>query len=231
MDEFDPIEQGRRYVLGETPTHYGVWDKQAGTELIEEFPLTDEGFELAAERFNELKRHERTARGSLLYLLWFAILIGVLTMVAGGVMELLGQVFAVELFLTGPLAFSLYNIGNSVALGGLALLLGLTLIRREVRRRAAPDEALVPETDSGTTRSILWWIMLAALGIWVLSTIASELLFPADFGFGGRIPSRASRISMTVESLAFRIWVGLLAIWWGRRLLSRGERGKAEVAG
>lgn len=233
MDDFEPIEQGRRYVFGETDSFYGVWDRQAGTGLLEQFPLTDEGFERAAARLDSLKRRDRRDRGVLLYALWWVIVGGAVAMVFGGVLELLQHGLGSDFLLGSVLSFTIGNLGYNVAIGGLVLLVALTLIRRETRRRAVPAngsaEPIEAGPATGSSSSFLWWTLVIALGVWVLSAIATQLFFPLDFGFGD-MPSMASRVGGTVESLAFRVWVAALAIWWARRLLSQNTAEDREAA-
>jgi hypothetical protein len=221
VQDFQPIEQRGRFAFGETDTFYGVWDRRAGTVLVEQFPLTDEGFERASALFDQLKRRDRSERGVLLYVLWSVMVLGALTMIAGSAMELVGHVFGVEAFLGTLLPYSLSTLGYTVTLGGLALLAGLTLVRRETRRRLATSPAAIDTADPSQKErpGILWWVLVVSLGVWVGSSIATQFVFPQEFT--GRAPRTATLISMTVESFAFRVWVATLAIWWGRRLLSR----------
>lgn len=231
MDDFDLIEQSSRYVFGETDSFYGVWDRQAGTELLERFSLTDEGFERASQRYDELRRRDRSDRGGLLYVLWWVMVVGALAMVAGSAMEFAGHVFGVEAFLVNLLPYALGTLSYTVTLGGLALLIGLALVGRETRTRlASSPEAIETATASGEGRSgILWWVLIVSLGVWVASSIATQLIFPQEFS--GRAPSTATLVSMTVESFAFRVWVAALAIWWGRRLLARDQVQADQAAG
>lgn len=233
VNDFDPIEQSPRYILGETHSSYGVWDKRGGTELVEEFPLTDQGFERALDRYSDLKRWHRAERGFLLYALWLVILLGVLMSVVGGVLEILAFAFEFESLVATNLVFTFSSIAYNVMIGGLALLGGLTLIRRETRRRADPTsevpELMAPEPLTVSASSFIWWILVIALGVWILSSIATQFLYPLQFDFGDR-PGNASRMAMTVESLAFRVWVGALAIIWARWLLAPRMTGQAEAA-
>ncbi|MGH2711735.1 MAG: hypothetical protein ACRDH9_11090, partial [Actinomycetota bacterium] len=131
----------------------------------------------------------------------------------------------VELFLASTLPYALTLIGYNVALGGLVLLVGLTLIRREVRRRG---EMLATSLITGTVARALWRAMLVGLAVWIVSAIGTQI-FPFD-PFEQE-PSTASRVVTAVESLSFRVWVAALAIWWGRRLLRRQPPEAQQVDG
>ena len=230
--DFDPIERSRRYVLGETNTFYGVWDTQAGPELVEQFPLTDEGFEQAVDRYHEMKRRDRTERGAWSSALWLLILVGVLIMVVGGVMEILAFGSELESLAATNLAFIISTMGFNVMLGGLALLVGLVLIRREALRDRGVSGAqpIDAHLATGTSWPFLAWVLVIAAAVWVLSAVATQFLFPPELGFGDG-PGTASRMASTVESLAFRVWVAALAVIWARQLLSsRMGGGKAEAA-
>jgi hypothetical protein len=231
VDDFEPIEQGSRYVFGETDSFYGVWDKQAGTELVEQYPLTDEGFEQASARFDELKGKNRVERGTLLYALLIVMVLGAISMVLGAVLEtIVADFFEVDFLLGSRFAYALSLIGYNLTIGGLALLVGLTLIRRETRLRAASVAASTePPSGPTTGSSVMWGVLLVALGVWIASSITTQLLFRMDFG-SGEVPGTAERVAATVESLAFRVWVGALAIWWGRRLLLLGTGDARQAA-
>jgi hypothetical protein len=228
VDDIAPIEESKRYVFGETDSFYGVWDRQAGMQLVGQFPLTDQGFERAADRYTELKRRDRAGRGLLLSALWWVILLGVSMMVVGGVLEMLGLAFDFEFLVVTNFAFSLSSIGYNVTIGGLALLIGRSVIRREVRTQE--NEASRPLLTAGV--GILWWAMIGGIVIWLLSTVATHVVFqyrgPPFIGAG---PDTGAVVAATIEALAFRVWVGALAIIWARWLLSPRVAGRPEAAG
>ena len=58
--EIEVIDATRHHVLGVRSDYYGIWDKRATGEPLRRFPLTDEGFEQAEARFDELKRGGRS---------------------------------------------------------------------------------------------------------------------------------------------------------------------------
>jgi RHS repeat-associated protein len=63
---YERIDTSRRYVLGEVSEGdwegFGIWDRLVGNRLVERFPPTEEGIDLALERFNELKWKDRRER-------------------------------------------------------------------------------------------------------------------------------------------------------------------------
>jgi hypothetical protein len=85
------IVTSRRYVLGEVPDGYGIWDSLAGNELVERFPLTEDGLDIAMERFDELKRRDRRDR-------WNPYRMALIATVAGASLWLLAGTLATVVF-------------------------------------------------------------------------------------------------------------------------------------
>ena len=239
MADFDPIEQSRRYVLGETDSFYGVWDAQGAAGLIEQFPLTEEGFDRAAARFHELQRRDRWERGVLFHSLWFVMLAGAVAWIVGGVLQALMSTSA---FLEPGshvwfgLSEVLSSFGYTASVGGLVLLVGLILIRGESRSRSGSSgeppssEAAVPRWELMLSR-----ILFVALGLWVASVIVTRLIFPEPSFFEippfDRPPRTGFLISRMLESLAFRVWVAalvFLGVAWSRRAASSAGAATAE---
>lgn len=217
MADFESIERSSRYVFGETESYYGVWDKRGGTELLERFPLTDEGFEQATARFDKLKRRDRRERGVFLYVLWFVMLAGALAWIMGGLLQAWvffdpGSFFA--------LAQALSTIGYTVAIGSLVLLGGLILIRRETGRRVAwPKGSAEPGSRLSGWDNLARGILLVTLAVWVVSAAVTRVFFPQPYIFD-EPPETGFIVATAVESLAFRIWVAalvILAVTWLRR--------------
>jgi hypothetical protein len=233
VPDFDPIKQTSRFVLGETESAYGVWDKRAGTELVEDFPLTDEGFEQAAARFDELKRRDRSERGIYLYVLWAMMLAGAALGLVAGILEGIGAVFPDVL---GPnlftISFAVGSLGYRMAVGGLALLAGLALLRRLRLRSVEPSDAGEQISGWSAWQGVARWILTIALAVWVAGAVVTNLVFEPPFTpFGpGGVVDRAAVIAVAVESLAFRVWVTtltLLAVASMRRLLAMGSAGSS----
>jgi hypothetical protein len=140
------------------------------------------------------------------------------------------------------LAFFADSWAYRLALGGLILLGALFLVRVERRARGPADAITLrsfirlrdqPESSSGPFEAILRWALIVGLAVWILSTVATEVLFvDPESAFiipGEPVTQRFSSgfiVSRLVQGLAFRVWVAalvLLIVRWGRRL-SQPER-------
>lgn len=81
---YEVLGTSRRYVLGEIPEGYGIWDSLAGNQLVERFPLTEDGLDLAMERFDELKGRDRREGWNLFRVVWIATVTGVVLWLVAG---------------------------------------------------------------------------------------------------------------------------------------------------
>ena len=222
MADYEPIEQTRRYVLGETDSFYGVWDAQAGSEPLEEFPLTQEGFEGAEARFRELKRADRRERGVLTKALWIAMFVGAVAWILSGlVIVLLGVVIDIDTPIISNVAFWLDALGFRLFVSSLALILGWVLLRRR-----SPHIAMIGsgEQQVAGVRLRRWEgslekVLIVALAVWILTSIWTNLFFRPPFAFDST-QDPAWRVASTIDSVALRTWVAsvvLLAISWAQR--------------
>lgn len=235
--DYEPIEQSRRYVLGETDSFYGVWDAQTAPDLIEQFPLTEEGFDRAAARYHELKRRDRWERGVMFHALWFVMLAGAIAWIVGGALQAL--MITSVFFEPGSegwfgLSELLSSVGYAATIGGLVLLAGLALIRRESHSRS-DSSGEPPSLMAGVPRweAVLSWVLFVSLGLWVAFVI--RLFFPEPSFFDvppiDGPPRDGFVVSRTIESLAFRVWVAslvVLGVSWTRRLVSSGGAAPTE---
>lgn len=235
---YDVIESHGRYVLGETENAYGIWDRSAVTGPIERFPVTEEGFERAWERFGELKRLDRRERGVLTRVLWASSLVGVVLWLLAGT---LGALIAITRTLTDELlldqvVFVVDALGFRLALGSLLVLAVMKLVgwqRRPSSPSSAPSgsEASPASPEVGRSARFLGWALTFGLIVWIVSSVATEWLFRFDIQTFGQEPSRASIAAEVTAAFAFRVWVAafvLLAVLWGKRVLR--PRGSARLA-
>lgn len=234
MADFDPIEQTSRYVFGETDSFYGVWDKQAATELLERFPLTEEGFEQASQRYDELKRRDRHERGIWISIVWGLMVAGFIISIVTGVLDGIYYLLDDPGSFPFELSAAFGSLGFRLAVGGLSLLAGIELVRR--LRRPTDDVAadMTPATPLSWERAAVL-IFFLAIAVWVASALAL-VVFPERFFLGPdtfRVPR--GRIGVTlasIESVAFRIWVAMfavLALVWARRWSSRSTAGANQI--
>lgn len=239
MPDFEVIAKGRRYVLGEGPDYFGIWDAQAEDQVVERFPPTEEGFELARRRFGQLKRHDRLGRvASYRVLVTTAVVVAVLWVLIGIFVSPIGLLFdssgAFEVLLTADVV--LFRL----AIGALILLAMLLLLRwqrgaqepKDLQARA-PSEAFSGLT--GTWDTVLGWTLVTSLTVWILSAFATHIIFflapeTASVSGGGLVtifekkPTTALKVASLFQDVAFRVWVAafvLLLIRWGRVWLSR----------
>jgi hypothetical protein len=209
-------------VLGEAPDGYGIWDSLAGNELVERFPLTEEGIDRALERFDELKRRDRRERWNLFRVAWIAT-------VAGAVVWLLAGTLATLFFTFGTgqpgpwiagVLFGLDALGYRLAVGSLVVLTVLLLLQRVPGTRShLPSVAgSLEEPQSRGWDLVLRTGLVAGLAVWTFSAIATEALFRVVLGPN---PSRAAIASQLASTLAFRTWVAALVLLVIRRLRLR----------
>ena len=230
VPDFVPILKSRRYVFGETDSFYGVWDRRAEAQPLEEFPLTPEGFELAEARFHGLKRRDRHETGVLHRASWGVLLGGLVVSFATGLTGL-WHLFVDSTPATAKFfqfSYALGALGQRMAFGGLMALAGLTLVQRQALAREEASEPPRQDAELPGWEYVARWAMIAALSIWIASTFVTHLLYrpPAlTFTFDPP-PETAVIVAYTVESFAFRIWVAafmLLLVAWGRSLLLRRD--------
>jgi hypothetical protein len=219
MDEPEIVSSSPRYVLAIGQDSYLLLDRRAMEEPVATFPLTDEGFEAAEERFAELKRLDRRERlipkGA-----WLGVLIGVALWVLGGLaFVILGGPFPIEVDPTiAGIAYVLDSVGFRTATGGLILLASILLLRWEGRQaadgtvvqRAEPAAQAEPPESQNVWDAVSSWALGIGLVLWILLAAATGALSPFGPGYLPlpNEPSRLSIVIAVVESLAFRIWVG-----------------------
>lgn len=212
---YDVIESSHRYVLGEIPTGYGIWDRQAGNALVERFPLTEEGIELALDRFAELKRTDRRERWNLPRVVRIATISGASIWLVAGTLAAL--IFTFDLTSIG-LARTFYGLdalGFRLAIGSLVVLAVFVLLRRlksADSRGASLASFLRPEGPGGQSELILRAILILALIVWIVSSIATEALFRFDPALFGEASMRGAIASQLVSTMAFRAWVASLIL-------------------
>lgn len=239
-DPFEVIDRRGRYILGAAEEYYGVWDARGGDRYLERFPLTEEGFEEAERRFTELRRLDRRERGVIPVALRIALVAGVGIWVLAG----LGAVMFIAFQPRDPTLAGIYEVlyvvdtlGFRMGVGALLILAALLLLRRERVTRSGEGphfEGLEPSpgwsSDPGAavrrTRldDVLVAILVGGLVVWVLSVVATDLLFrepiPGPQGpFLVLGSARPHFVALFVQDLAFRVWVAafvLLLIRWAR---------------
>lgn len=217
------IVKGRRYILGETETHFAIWDVHGGDDPIETFPLTPEGFDEAEARFSELRRLRRVRRGSYSKALRVALITGVAAWVLAGLLHLLLAVFGfvgLEFGAAAQFFFASDQLGFRVGLGA-ALILVTHLLQRLSRgdREPPPIEERGSEVWTfGLGDGALRGTALVGLVLWLAGGVAVQALYrggPLSF----EPPDRTvgAIFAGVVDSLGFRLWVASLAL-----LLLRG---------
>lgn len=228
------IDSSRRYVLGEISEGewegFGIWDHRAGNQLVERFSPTEEGFDLALQRFNELKWRDRRERWNLCRLARIAT-------VAGGAIWLVAGTLATILFTfgVGPdtpwIATVLYGLdafGYRLAVGSL-IVLGVLVLTRWMQPTEVEGPPSAPSLQ-GTSPSrgldlVLRVVMVAGLLVWTVSSITTEALFRLEFGPFGGSPRPIAVVAQLVSTMAFRTWVAGFILLILRRLpLGRTER-------
>lgn len=233
-DPFEVIDRRGRYILGAAEDYYGVWDSRGGDRYLERFPLTEEGFQAAERRFIELRRQTRRQGGVWPRALVIALGVGAGLWVFAG-LAAVPAVFEprAAVFLLNPeLIYVVDALGFRMAVGAILVLAGLLLVRRERATRGAElprSEGLqLPPPGVAARRSgldrVLLAILVGGLVVWVLSTIATDLLFRVPIP-GPQLPfieletARPHFVALFVQNLALRVWVAafvLLLIRWAR---------------
>jgi hypothetical protein len=153
-ESYDVIESSHRYVLGEIPTGYGIWDRQAGNALVERFPLTEEGIELALDRFAELKRKDRQERWNLPRVVRIATISGASIWLVAGTVAALIFTFGTTSVGLARTFYGLDAFGLRLAIGSLVALAVFVLLRRLKANRGARSFAGFVPPPRGTERAV-----------------------------------------------------------------------------
>lgn len=201
---YEVLGTSRRYVLGEIPGGYGIWDSLTGDQLVERFPLTEDGLDVAMERFDELKRRDRGERWNLFRVVWIGTVTGAVLWLLAGTLRaaLFGFGSRVDVILT--LADTL---GYRLAVGSLLVLVALLALRRvpTTQNRLPPVADSLKEAPSRGFDLLLRTVLIAALTVWILSAIATDALFRVELERLGP-PSRPAIAAQMGSTLAFRLW-------------------------
>jgi hypothetical protein len=225
---YETIAASRRYVLGEISEGdwegYGIWDRLAGNRLVERFPPTEEGIDLALERFDELKWKDRRER-------WNLARVARITTVAGALLWLVAGTLATVFFTfgfgPGSLVYVLDAFGYRLAVGSLIVLGVLVLLQRmHAGETAATSLAGLLQTK-GPGRGfdlVLWFGVVAGVVVWTLSSIATEGLFRLEFDPLGQPPRASAVAAGLVSTLSFRTWVASFVLLILRRVHLRGAQ-------
>jgi len=217
---YERIDTSRRYVLGEVSEGdwegFGIWDRLAGDRLVERFPPTEEGIDLALERFNELKWRDRRER-------WNLPRVARIATVAGAVIWLVAGTFATILFTfgIGPdtpwMATVLYGLdafGYRLAIGSLVVL-GVLVLLRLIRSETgvlSPATSLDEGTQSRAVDLVLRVVVVIGLVVWTLSSLATEAFLRLEFEAFGGSPSTSAIVAQLVSTMAFRTWVAAFVL-------------------
>jgi hypothetical protein len=244
-DPFEVIDRRGRYILGAAEDYYGVWDSRGGDRYLERFPLTEEGFQAAKQRFIELRRLGRRQRGVWPTALMIALGTGVGLWVLAGLAAVPTFLEPRWLLVDPELIYVVDAVGFRIGVGALLVLAGLLLLRPErVTRsgegphfeglRPPPGETSDPGTAARRSRldDVLVAILIGGLAVWVLSVFATGLLFREPIP-GPQLPfvllesARPHFVAVFVQELAFRAWVAAfvsLLIRWAhsRRIFASG---------
>lgn len=211
---YERIDTSRRYVLGEVSEGdwegFGIWDRLAGNRLVERFPPTEEGIDLAIQRFNELKWNDRLERWNLGRVARICVVAGAaIWLVAGTLVAVLFfSGFVLDGRLTAAILYGLDAFGYRLAVGSLVVL-GVTLLLRWIQpdeRAPSPPAVLRAESRSRGLDLILRVIVIAGLVVWVLSSVATEAIFRLEFGPFGESPRASAVVAQLVSTTAFRSW-------------------------
>ena len=130
----------QRYVLAELDDSYVIWDlRDPGDEPVETYPATEEGFERANERFKTLVRLDRRDRASLVIVLRWVVVVGVVVWAISGVIWRIDYYKTTEFPIGGfsgriRYAQMMEGIAYDVWLGALAILV-LTLVFDRLKDR------------------------------------------------------------------------------------------------
>lgn len=214
-EPYEVIEAGHRYVLGETPESYGIWDRQAGNELVERFPLTEEGIDRALDRFAELKWRDRRERWNLPRVVRITTVTGALLWLVAGTAVTLIFSFGSSSVGLARLVYGLDALGFRLTIGSLVVLGVLVLLRRlqPTEAREASLASFLRSDGSGRQPElVLRGILVVGLGVWIVSAIATEALFRFDRTLFTDTPNDAAIASQLVSTLAFRAWVAALIL-------------------
>ena len=214
-EDYRPILVSDRYVLGETDEGFGIWDVTGGPSPIDTFDPSDEGFERAEQRYDELRRAAIRARAVPGVLLWTAIL-GALAW------TITGAVYGWSSFGWQPSPDLLMRI-DAVAfrlLVGAVLVLAAVRLGRGLRGRTDPAPVDRPRGDAAV-RSLL----LAGLAVWVATAISHATYQPVPIGPDAQQgPSDLDMFLLVAGAVAYRVWVAaatILVLIWLPRLARR----------
>jgi hypothetical protein len=229
-ETYEVIEAGHRYVLGETPESYGIWDRQAGNELVERFPLTEEGIDLALDRFAELKWKDRGERWNLPRVVRIATLSGALIWLIAGTGVTLIFSFGSTSIGIARILYALDAFGFRLAIGSLVVLAVLVLLRRlqpTEARGASLASFLRSEGPGRQPEVVLRGVLVVGLAVWIVSSIATEALFRFDRPLFAGTSNNAAIASQLVSTMAFRTWVASLILLVLTRLPARPHAAEA----
>ena len=228
---YETIASSRRYVLGEISEGdwegYGIWDRLSGNRLVERFPPTEEGIDLALERFDELKWKDRRERWNLARVARIATVAGALLWVVAGTLVTVFFTFG-----TGPgsLVLVLDAFGYRLALGSL-IVLGVLVLLQKMGPDKTPATSLAAVLQrKGPSRGfdvVLWFGVVAGVVVWTLSSIATEALFRLEFDPLGQPPRASAVAAGLVSTLSFRTWVASFVLLILRRLHLQGSQFKS----
>jgi hypothetical protein len=124
------IDWSRRYVLGAKGDIIGIWDKQGGAQPVDTFPHDDDGLKLAERRFAELVREDVAARNVWGKVLRWAVLVGVILWIVGGLANnIIGATASVAFSNLFKATYVLEGFAFRLWVGVLALLAVLWLAR------------------------------------------------------------------------------------------------------
>jgi hypothetical protein len=219
---YETIATSRRYVLGEVSEGdwegYGIWDRLAGNRIVERFPPTEEGIDLAFQRFNELKWKDRREQWNLARVARIATVAGVALWVVAGTLAIVLLSFGVG---PGLLWYGLDAFGYRVAVGSLVVLGVLVLLEW-----MQPGETRAPSLRDFLNREgpgrrldlVLWGGVVAGVIVWTVSSIATEALFRLEFDPSGQPPNTTAVVAQLVSTMSFRTWVASLVLLILRRL-------------
>jgi hypothetical protein len=225
---YETIDTSRRYVLGEVSEGdwegYGIWDRLVGNRLVERFPPTEEGIDLALQRFSELKWKDRRERWKLARVAQIATVAGAVLWVVAGTLATILFAFGIG---PGSFVYVLDAFGYRLAVGSL-LVLGVLVLVRWMQPGETPSPSLVGSAQrEGPVRGfdlVLWVGVVAGVAVWTVSSIATEAVFRLEFDPLGQPPSTGAVVAQLVSTVSFRAWVASFVLLILRRLRLPGPK-------
>jgi len=224
---YERIDTSRRYVLGEVSEGdwegFGIWDRLAGNRLVERFPPTEEGIDLALERFNELNRKDRRERWNLGRVARICTVAGAMIWLVTGTLAtaLLSFGFGVEGRSLALVLYGLDAFGYRLAIGSLVVV-GMALLLRWMQPTDTegpfPAASLQRTSASRGLDLVLRVVIVGGLMVWTVSSLGTEALFRLEFDPSGRPPRQAAVVAQLVSTMAFRTWVAGFVLLILRRL-------------